>query len=657
MVASAVLLLLVLLHLTLFAHQTHGVSNPTLSPLRFSSRPTVAPTFRAFNSSTCGAISPAMFRKQNLSRDDAEMQSCKLCFAAGCHFCWDESNHETACSSSEDAAIKFCGSSLDIVSKFRGQTCEAYHAESSPVPKSLGAFFFAMFCIMVACCPCICGALQFLQLLDEKGQLCLNDLHPNISALCKTADRYQNLSASQRIVIELFYLRCEKYGFPDSDGTVWGDYKLYVCNHDRFISVLFAGPLNPYTRVERFAVLCCIFCWTFAVAALINGLWFNDDSKNKTVAFQFLQAFLVSLVMQPGSALLNELATASLAHKHLSHDPAMVSALEKSGSVVVNLMAACSFWMPWMFMFMGSLRHERTFVYTALPPFWNTIILAMFQGWVYDGIFTYLNFFAFNSWKGVFIMPQIRQGRDDVELNPIDSRFSLFALPFVSSITTNCLHKIGDRTYWEDRHRFRYGDMDSDGNLIFIPRGHFRNVLDFVLSKGAIDAVIMTNPMVLNNRPTSFLPLWMYCDAEGTPQGPFTTAQMRQWYSTGQFPSSLLIRAVHWAHYHPLSVVYGSTSQVFGGVPNEPRSSSAVEQAQTRKMYASPDATKALSRLQHQHQHHHYPQQQHQQHSSPHVDVIPGRAQLPHPSAPRLNPNRPTMPRAPQQYHQQQHHQ
>ena len=48
------------------------------------------------------------------------------------------------------------------------------------------------------------------------------------------------------------------FGFPDTDGTAWGNYKAYVELFHPLISIRQVHPLCPFSKRERLVVWLCV---------------------------------------------------------------------------------------------------------------------------------------------------------------------------------------------------------------------------------------------------------------------------------------------------------------------------------------------------------------------------------------------------------------
>lgn len=57
------------------------------------------------------------------------------------------------------------------------------------------------------------------------------------------------------------------FGYPDTDGTVWSNYKAFVKQFHPLISICKAHPLSPFTRKERLVVFCCSVAFNFLWSA------------------------------------------------------------------------------------------------------------------------------------------------------------------------------------------------------------------------------------------------------------------------------------------------------------------------------------------------------------------------------------------------------
>ena len=92
----------------------------------------------------------------------------------------------------------------------------------------------------------------------------------DLSCHFDTAHRLHLLTAAVDKECMLLLLRNCSYGYPNTDGTLWSNYKAYVLNRHPLLSIVTAHPLHPFSHAERLVVLVCSFCWAFFVNAMMS---------------------------------------------------------------------------------------------------------------------------------------------------------------------------------------------------------------------------------------------------------------------------------------------------------------------------------------------------------------------------------------------------
>jgi len=80
-----------------------------------------------------------------------------------------------------------------------------------------------------------------------------------------------------------------------------------------------------------------------------------------------------------------------------------------------------------------------------------------------------------------------------------------------------------------------------------------------------------------HSRGTSAEP-WHYLDPQGSIQGPFSSHDMREWFEEGYFGDSLLVRQGSSGEFHPLSLLFPTSSHAFAASANAEREMSRLEQ-------------------------------------------------------------------------------
>ena len=70
-------------------------------------------------------------------------------------------------------------------------------------------------------------------------------------------------------------------------------------------------------------------------------------------------------------------------------------------------------------------------------------------------------------------------------------------------------------------------------------------------------------------------PSWLYLDPQQVVQGPFATAEMRNWLEFGYFKINLPVKLETWSRFHALGVVYPTPESAFLHSPLEPSTISA----------------------------------------------------------------------------------
>ena len=83
---------------------------------------------------------------------------------------------------------------------------------------------------------------------------------------------------------------------------------------------------------------------------------------------------------------------------------------------------------------------------------------------------------------------------------------------------------------------------------------------------------IPSAPPGLVARPPTFPMVddWQYQDEQQTVQGPFSTANMRNWCEAGYFTPDLPIKMTNWEKFHPLSYVFPNMATAFITAMKEP---------------------------------------------------------------------------------------